>query len=139
MLSLTLPLKCSFGIDYGIGRKDLPIWVLVLVLNINKNNGFGRTLYPLTFSRYYIHIPENILISPIYFSPSFHCWQRFTVSIKKYIYQVLQIRIILISDPDPSWGSEQNTVHYENPNLAPDLDLPRRMKNTKYPLYTKKC
>ena len=36
------PLKCSYGIGYGIGRKYLPIWVLVL--DLNQNSGFGRTL-----------------------------------------------------------------------------------------------
>ena len=35
-----LPLKCSFGIRYGIGRKYLPIWVS----DLNQNSGFGRTL-----------------------------------------------------------------------------------------------
>ena len=28
----------------GIGRKYLPIWVSVLVLELNQNSGFGRTL-----------------------------------------------------------------------------------------------
>ena len=39
-----LPLKCSLGIGYGIGRKYLPIWVLVSVLDLNQNSVFGRTL-----------------------------------------------------------------------------------------------
>ena len=36
------PLKCGFGIGYGIGRKYQPIWVLVS--DRNQNSGFGRTL-----------------------------------------------------------------------------------------------
>ena len=39
-----LPLKCSFSIGYGIGRKYLPTWVSVLVLDRNQNSGFGCTL-----------------------------------------------------------------------------------------------
>ena len=39
-----LPLKCGFGIGYGIDRKYRPIWVSVLVSNLNQNSGFGRTL-----------------------------------------------------------------------------------------------
>ena len=35
---------CGFGIGYGIGRKYQPIWVLVSVLDLNQNSGFGRTL-----------------------------------------------------------------------------------------------
>ena len=38
------PLKCGFGIGYGIGRKYQPIWVSVLVSDRNQNSGFGRTL-----------------------------------------------------------------------------------------------
>ena len=37
-------LKCGFGIGYGIGWKYQPIWVSVLVLDLNQNSGFGRTL-----------------------------------------------------------------------------------------------
>ena len=33
-------MKCGF--DYGIGEKYQPIWVLVL--DLNKNSGFGCTL-----------------------------------------------------------------------------------------------
>ena len=39
-----LPLKCGFGIGYGIGRKYPPIWVSVSVSDLNQNCGFGRTL-----------------------------------------------------------------------------------------------
>ena len=39
-----LPLKCGFGIGYGIGRKYNPIWVSVSVSDLNQNSGFGRTL-----------------------------------------------------------------------------------------------
>ena len=39
-----LPLKCGFSIGYGIGRKYLPNWVSVSVLDRNQNSGFGRTL-----------------------------------------------------------------------------------------------
>ena len=42
MMEKKVPLKCSFGIGYGIGRKYLPIWVLVS--SLNQNSGFGRTL-----------------------------------------------------------------------------------------------
>ena len=42
-----LPLKCSFGIGYGIGRKYLPIWVWVSVSDLNQNSGFGLTDQPL--------------------------------------------------------------------------------------------
>ena len=38
------PLKCGFGIGYGIGRKYRPIWVSVWVLDLNQNSGFGRIL-----------------------------------------------------------------------------------------------
>ena len=38
------PLKFGFGIGYGIGRKYRPIWVSVLVSDLNKNSGFGHTL-----------------------------------------------------------------------------------------------
>ena len=42
------PLKCgfgiSFGIGYGISRKYQPIWVSVSVSDLNQNSGFGRTL-----------------------------------------------------------------------------------------------
>ena len=41
---LVTTLKCGFGICYGIGRKYWPIWVSVLVLDLNQNSGFGRTL-----------------------------------------------------------------------------------------------
>ena len=37
-------LKCGFGIGYGIGQKYQPIWVSVLVLDLNQNNVFSRTL-----------------------------------------------------------------------------------------------
>ena len=47
MLSVTR-LKFSFGIDYGIGQKYLPIWVSVSVSDLNQNSGFGRTLLLLT-------------------------------------------------------------------------------------------
>ena len=40
-----LPLKCNFGISYGIGQKYLPIWVSVS--DLNQNSGFGRTLTEL--------------------------------------------------------------------------------------------
>ena len=40
---LDSPLEmCGFGISYGISRKYRQIWVLVLYLN--QNSGFGRTL-----------------------------------------------------------------------------------------------
>ena len=35
------PLKCGFGIGYGIGQKYQPIWVSVS--DRNQNSGFGRT------------------------------------------------------------------------------------------------
>ena len=38
------PLKCGFGIGYGIGRNYQPIWVSVSVSDRNQNSGFGRTL-----------------------------------------------------------------------------------------------
>ena len=38
------PLKCGFGIGYGIGRKYQPIQVSVSVSDLNQNSGFGRTL-----------------------------------------------------------------------------------------------
>ena len=38
-----LPLRCSFGIGYGISRKYLQIWVSVS--DRNKNSGFSRTLH----------------------------------------------------------------------------------------------
>ena len=41
--NLIFPLKCGFSIGYGIGRKYLPIWVLVLVSDLNQISGFGRT------------------------------------------------------------------------------------------------
>ena len=37
-------MKCGFGIGYGIGRKYLPIWVLVSVSDLNQNSGFSRSL-----------------------------------------------------------------------------------------------
>ena len=42
--NLIFPLKCGFGIGYGIGRKYQPIWVSVSVSDGNQNSGFGRTL-----------------------------------------------------------------------------------------------
>ena len=39
-----IPLKCSFGIVYGIGQKYQLIWVLVSVSDLNQNSGFGRIL-----------------------------------------------------------------------------------------------
>ena len=39
------PLKCGFGIGYGIGRKYRPITVSVSVSDRNQNSGFGRSLY----------------------------------------------------------------------------------------------
>jgi hypothetical protein len=42
MSNYILPLKCGFGIGYGIGRKYPPI--LVSVSDLNQNCGFGRTL-----------------------------------------------------------------------------------------------
>ena len=44
-----LPLKCGFGIGYGIGRNYRTIWVSVSVSDLNQNSGFGRTL----ISRYF--------------------------------------------------------------------------------------
>ena len=41
------PLKCGFGIGYGIGRNYQPIWVSVSVSDRNQNSGFGRTLCQL--------------------------------------------------------------------------------------------
>ena len=41
---MILPLKCGFGIGYGIGRKYRPIWVSVSVSDLDQNSGFGRTL-----------------------------------------------------------------------------------------------
>ena len=38
------PLNCGFTIGYGIGQKYRLIWVSVLVLDLNQNNGFGGTL-----------------------------------------------------------------------------------------------
>jgi hypothetical protein len=38
------PLKCGFGIGYGIGRKHQQIWISVSVLDLNQSSGFGRTL-----------------------------------------------------------------------------------------------
>ena len=38
------PLKCGFGIGYGIGRNYQPIWVSVSVLDRNQNSGYGCTL-----------------------------------------------------------------------------------------------
>ena len=40
-----LPLKCGFGIGYGSDRKYRPIWVSVLVSDLNQNSGFGCTLH----------------------------------------------------------------------------------------------
>jgi hypothetical protein len=37
-----LPLKCGFGIGYGISRKYQPICVSVSVLDLNQNSGFGH-------------------------------------------------------------------------------------------------
>ena len=39
------PLKCSFGIGYGIGRKYRPMWISVSVSDLNQNSGFSRTLF----------------------------------------------------------------------------------------------
>ena len=39
-----IPNEYSFGIAYGIGPKYLPIWVSVLVSDLNQNSGFGHTL-----------------------------------------------------------------------------------------------
>ena len=36
------PLKCGFGIGYGIGKNYQPFWVSVSAQN--QNSGFGRTL-----------------------------------------------------------------------------------------------
>ena len=36
------PFKGGFGIGYGIGRKYRPIWISVLVSDLNQNRGFGR-------------------------------------------------------------------------------------------------
>ena len=36
--------KCGFGIGYGIGRKYQPIWISVLVLDLNQNSDICRTL-----------------------------------------------------------------------------------------------
>ena len=41
-LNQYLPLKCGFGIGYGIGRKYRTTWVLGL--DLNQNSGFDRTL-----------------------------------------------------------------------------------------------
>ena len=38
-------LNCGFGTGYGIGQKYGPIWVSVLVLDINQNRGFSCTLF----------------------------------------------------------------------------------------------
>ena len=38
------PLKCGFGITYGIGQKYWLIWISVLVSDLNQNSGFGGTL-----------------------------------------------------------------------------------------------
>ena len=38
-----LPLKCGYGIGYGISRKYQPIWILVSVWDLNRNSGFSRT------------------------------------------------------------------------------------------------
>ena len=40
-------LKCGFGSD--IGQKYSPIWVLVL--DLNQNSGFGRTLHWTTLEK----------------------------------------------------------------------------------------
>ena len=44
-----LLLKHGFSIGYVIGRKYQSIWVWVLVLDLNQNSGFGRTLKTLLF------------------------------------------------------------------------------------------
>ena len=52
--NLILPLKCSFSIGYSIGRKYLPIWISVSVLDLNQSKGFGHTV-STTKSDNYVH------------------------------------------------------------------------------------
>ena len=44
--NLIFPVRCGFGIGYGIGRKYQPVWVSVSVLDLNQNSGFDCTLMP---------------------------------------------------------------------------------------------
>ena len=39
--NMIFPLKCGFGIGYGISQKYQPIWVSVS-LDLNQNSGFGQ-------------------------------------------------------------------------------------------------
>ena len=41
---LNFPLPCGFSNGYGIRQKYPPIWVLVLVSDLNQTIGIGRTL-----------------------------------------------------------------------------------------------
>ena len=44
MWSTGVIIYVSLGISYSIGRKHLPIWVSVSLLDLNRNRGFGPTL-----------------------------------------------------------------------------------------------
>jgi hypothetical protein len=39
------PLKYGFGISYDISRKYMPMWVSVLVSDLNQNSSFSHTLF----------------------------------------------------------------------------------------------